>query len=451
MAYGITSAGFIPKTRDTIYSELCANAIAASGNPDLDVSADSDTGLFLGVLADALGVQWATTEAAYTASYPDGATGVPLENICALTGVPRLGETFSEVEVTCTGTADTHVSAGTLFSQGPGTPNVAVMEEAIIPVGGTIVVQCKAVAAGPTYFLSGTVNTIVTPVAGLTSVVNTFDQYILGSNAETYEALRIRREASLRALGGSGVDAIRAAVLLVTGVNECYVLNNDTDAVVDTMPAHSFEVIVDGGSNQDIGQAILNTKPVGVYCFGTSAVDGSFIVGDTYTITFVGTTDFTALGAASNTVGVTFTATGNGGGGSGTAMSEPRITDSAGSTRVVRMTRPPPVNIGVYVEVETWGAVPVGLATSIKAAIIAQEVSYHAGNDVYASRFIRSIYDVSSCIQNVKFVTLTQAAPPATPAIPTSASPTTIAIPSRNKANFDSSWVTVVVTALGSI
>ena len=39
---------------------------------------------------------------------------------------------------------------------------------------------------------------------------------------------------------------------------------------------------------------------------------GNFIVGQKYTISTVGTTSFTAIGAASNTVGVTFTATGVG-------------------------------------------------------------------------------------------------------------------------------------------
>jgi hypothetical protein len=41
---------------------------------------------------------------------------------------------------------------------------------------------------------------------------------------------------------------------------------------------------------------------------------GNFLVGSTYTIFVVGTTDFTAIGASSNTVGVTFTATGVGSG-----------------------------------------------------------------------------------------------------------------------------------------
>ena len=47
----------------------------------------------------------------------------------------------------------------------------------------------------------------------------------------------------------------------------------------------------------------------------TSSTDaGSFVVGDVYTITEVGNTNFVAIGASSNTVGVTFTATGAGSG-----------------------------------------------------------------------------------------------------------------------------------------
>lgn len=51
---------------------------------------------------------------------------------------------------------------------------------------------------------------------------------------------------------------------------------------------------------------------------GTSVTAGSFVPGDTYIITAIGTTDFTAIGALSNTVGIAFTATGAGAG-TGTA------------------------------------------------------------------------------------------------------------------------------------
>ena len=58
---------------------------------------------------------------------------------------------------------------------------------------------------------------------------------------------------------------------------------------------------------------------------GSTVTTGSFVVGTQYTITLVGNTDFTAIGASANTVGIIFTATGVGGGSTGTAA--PSVTN----------------------------------------------------------------------------------------------------------------------------
>ena len=65
---------------------------------------------------------------------------------------------------------------------------------------------------------------------------------------------------------------------------------------------------------------------------------GSFVVGTEYTILTVGTTDFTAIGASANTVGVVFTATGVGSG-TGTATTN-TWTSSAPSTTTTSGTAP---------------------------------------------------------------------------------------------------------------
>ena len=59
----------------------------------------------------------------------------------------------------------------------------------------------------------------------------------------------------------------------------------------------------------------------------TTVTAGSFVVGDSYTIVTLGTTDFTLIGAASNTVGVSFVATGAGTG-TGTADTNKITVDS---------------------------------------------------------------------------------------------------------------------------
>jgi hypothetical protein len=55
----------------------------------------------------------------------------------------------------------------------------------------------------------------------------------------------------------------------------------------------------------------------------TEITTGSFVTGTTYTITTVGDTDFTLIGASANTVGIVFIATGAGGGTTGKATVTP--------------------------------------------------------------------------------------------------------------------------------
>lgn len=64
---------------------------------------------------------------------------------------------------------------------------------------------------------------------------------------------------------------------------------------------------------------LSNNASAIAYQQGNSVTAGAFIVGITYLITSIGTTNFVAIGAASNTVGIYFTATGVGSG-TGTAL-----------------------------------------------------------------------------------------------------------------------------------
>lgn len=64
---------------------------------------------------------------------------------------------------------------------------------------------------------------------------------------------------------------------------------------------------------------------------------GSFVVGVTYTISLVGTTDFTLIGAVSNTVGVIFTASGVGSG-TGKATTWTSLSSASGTVTTVSVT-----------------------------------------------------------------------------------------------------------------
>lgn len=76
--------------------------------------------------------------------------------------------------------------------------------------------------------------------------------------------------------------------------------------------------IANGGTGQTTANTAFNAlAPVQT----STVIAGSFVIGATYTILTVGTTTWTLIGAASNTVGVTFVATGVGSG-TGTATTK---------------------------------------------------------------------------------------------------------------------------------
>jgi hypothetical protein len=89
----------------------------------------------------------------------------------------------------------------------------------------------------------------------------------------------------------------------------------------DTVVANGFIVTID----QDITIGGANNPSVNA---------GSFVTGQWYQITTVGTTSWTSIGASSNSVGVVFQATGNGGATTGIATARATITTTAISPAV---------------------------------------------------------------------------------------------------------------------
>ena len=85
----------------------------------------------------------------------------------------------------------------------------------------------------------------------------------------------------------------------------------------DHIVAASYSLV--GSSVEVSGFEVLVNLVSGTNGTGNTVTAGSFATGTVYRILTVGTTDFTLIGAASNTVGVIFTATGAGSG-TGTAI-----------------------------------------------------------------------------------------------------------------------------------
>lgn len=131
-----------------------------------------------------------------------------------------------------------------------------------------------------------TITIIKTPVFGMNFVTNPLAA-VPGRNEETDDELRQRRLESVQIAGVGTVDAIRSALRQVDGVTNAIVIENDTNSVDgEGRPAKSFECVVDGGDDQDIGNTIWKTKPAGIETFGDIDVTVADSVGSEHTVYF---------------------------------------------------------------------------------------------------------------------------------------------------------------------
>ena len=131
--------------------------------------------------------------------------------------------------------------------------------------------QAIAVSLGPVVAPANTLNTIDTPVAGWIGVNNILAAEI-GKDIETDTSLRLRRRRSVAIAGAGTVAAVTANVLQIDGVTNTFIIENESASIdAHGRPGKSFETVVEGGIDAEIGAVLWDRKPVGIETFGTIA------------------------------------------------------------------------------------------------------------------------------------------------------------------------------------
>jgi len=133
-------------------------------------------------------------------------------------------------------------------------------------------VEFSAVENGRNEVAINTVNIISTPVLGWESINNPIPA-IVGSELESDTELRERFRQSKYLRASNTADALYSALLELDGAQEIRLYVNDTD-LVDAigLPAHSFLVLMLGGSDTDIAQTIWKHTPLGIASQGAQQV-----------------------------------------------------------------------------------------------------------------------------------------------------------------------------------
>lgn len=213
------------------------------------------------------------------------AIGIGLDNLCALAGIVRKAATYSTVQLTITGTPSTVITSGQASDQnGEYTWNLP--STVTIPDAGTITVEATCDEAGDIIVAPNTITKILTPVFGWTSVTNNF-QGSGGTNQETDSELRARYSLAVSSPSQTVFESIIASVYSVDGVQRIKAYENDTGSTDSLgLPPHSITLVVEGGTDEDVGNEIYYKKTPGCYTNGTTTVNIVSLSGNTTAINF---------------------------------------------------------------------------------------------------------------------------------------------------------------------
>lgn len=145
----------------------------------------------------------------------------------------------------------------------------------------------EAVNAGPVEVAVGALSNPVSAVDKWTGV-NNLVAGNTGHDRESDTSYRQRLYAARRAqLGAATAPAIEARLLNeVSGVTLAMVLENDSMAVANGIPPKSINVVVNGGAEQDIADAIWKYKAAGIGTYGSTSLTVTDSHGNKHTVMF---------------------------------------------------------------------------------------------------------------------------------------------------------------------
>lgn len=206
---------------------------------------------------------------------PNLAGGPYLDAIWALTAGQRTRATRSTLTATITGVANTLIRQG---SRATTTAGAIFRTTAafIIPVSGTLTTATfESVDTGPVEAAANSLTQITDAILGWESVNNPAAA-APGQLTESDEAARQRRRQTLALQARSVSAAVTSRVASLPGVRSLAFRENTTNAT-DTIDgisllAHSIWVSVDGGADDDIAMALLESKTGGTGWNGDQTV-----------------------------------------------------------------------------------------------------------------------------------------------------------------------------------
>lgn len=292
MTYGIQPDGSLLKPSASQLLDLLIDDFKSIFGDDIDASTDTPEGQIIIGLSERDSKLYEISEAAYYSKFHQYCLDAQLDDAAAGVGETRLlGQKTQVLGVTLTNSTGSPytVPIGTLFRQSATLREFETIEEVIIPANGEVEVDLQCTIEGNYTASVGSINTIVNPVNGLSTVNNSITAVVKeGRFKETNTELRRRLEIKKIKSKGGVVSAIAARVREevpgVTYTSWRENRKNTTDS--NGLPSGTFEIIVAGGTNQDIAEKINEANPAGTDSHGEITVTVIDSEGNSFEIKF---------------------------------------------------------------------------------------------------------------------------------------------------------------------
>jgi uncharacterized phage protein gp47/JayE len=236
---------------------------------DTYITADSQDGQWIAINALAIFETMQVCSAVYSSFSPTTAQADALSRQVKINGIRRRSATYSTADLLLVG------AAGTVISNGQAVDTLEqkwlLPASVTIPAGGSITVTATAEKIGEVTAQANTITKINTPTLGWQSV-NNLTSATVGVAVETDAELRTRQTTSTALPSQSILAGIVGQVASLAGVTRFRGYENDSNSTdSDGLPAHSIALVVEGGTNQAIADAIALKKTPGTATYGTTS------------------------------------------------------------------------------------------------------------------------------------------------------------------------------------
>lgn len=251
---------------------------------DIDVSTASADGVFINNLALIINNILQSFKTLYANLDVNTASGIYLDNLCALSNITRKPATYSTASLTVTNTNDSQFTADRLiFVDKAGTEWIYNNPITLAPSGTegdaqSILVTCSQIGAVEAE--AGWIDkTLEVTYLDVVQEANAN----VGENQESDANLRARRAQSSGANGTTVLDSIVGALLEISGIRDVKIYNNNTSEIQTaqdgtSISAHSIYVITrynEGITVDDatVGSLIYDKLTPGILTSQTNSQD----------------------------------------------------------------------------------------------------------------------------------------------------------------------------------